>query len=102
MSSKPSLPPPSATVPRYVYIFVCAEVTTTNLVRQYYLRNDGKLQVVLLTRTEEKAAFEQTFDPLTLVRDATVDELNLFHFKVVAALNDSTKFQSILRIIYGQ
>lgn len=100
MSSKPSSSSSSA-VPRYAYILVCAEVTTTNLVRQYYLRNDGKLQTVLLTRTEEKAAYEQTFDPLSLVRDPTPDEINMFHFKVVAALNDSLKFQSILRIVCG-
>ncbi len=97
MSSKPSPP----LVPRYAYLFLCAEVTPTNLVRQYYLRNDGKLQTVVLTRTEEKAALEQTFDPLALVRDPTAEELNLFHYKIVAAVNDSNKLSGIMRIIYG-
>lgn len=97
----------SSTVPRpsppsYGYIFVCAEVTPTNLIRQYYLRSDAKVQVCLLTRTEEKAMMEQQFDPLKLVRDPTVEELNLFHYRLVTAFTDSTKFQSVLRIIYGQ
>lgn len=95
-SSFSAVPRPAP--PSYAYIFLYAELTQANLVRHYYLRSDGKIQVSMLTRTEEKAMLEQTFDPLKLVRDATSEELNLFHYKVVS---DATKVQSIARIIYG-
>lgn len=96
------MPRPSLPLPPHAYIFICAEVTPANMIRQYYLRSDAKIQVCLLTRTEEKAMLEQQFDPLKLVRDPTAEELNLFHYRLVTALSDSTKFQSVLRIIYGQ
>ena len=101
-SSHPTVPRSSLPLPPHAYIFVCAEVTPANMIRQYYLRSDAKIQVCLLTRTEEKAMIEQQFDPLKLVRDPTAEELNLYHRKVVAALIDSAKLHNIMCVIYGQ